>query len=49
MRPEEIHELYHPGGFYPVHLGEVYHSRYEILRKPGHGRYSTVWLAREQQ
>ena len=49
MRPEESRKLYHPGGFGPVHLGEVYHGRYEILRKLGHGRYSTVWLAIDQQ
>lgn len=49
MRPEESHEFYHPGGSHPVHLGEVYHGRYEILRKLGHGRYSTIWLARDQQ
>lgn len=29
-----------------MRLGEVYDSRYEVLRKLGYGQYSTVWLVR---
>ncbi|KFZ19035.1 hypothetical protein V502_03865 [Pseudogymnoascus sp. VKM F-4520 (FW-2644)] len=47
---EEDPERYVPGGFYPVHLDDEYHNgRYRVLRKLGHGRYSTVWLVRNQQ
>ena len=33
--------------FYPVHLGEVIHDRYQIVCKLGFGARSTVWLARD--
>lgn len=46
---EEGPDVYHPGGFHPVHLGEVYGSKYEILRKLGYGLYSTVWLVKNQE
>lgn len=45
---EEDHDLYRPGGLHPVHLGDVFHCRYEVLRKLGYGRYSTVWLVKDQ-
>ncbi|KAJ4031212.1 hypothetical protein NW758_012565 [Fusarium oxysporum] len=38
-------EVYHPGGYHPVHLGDVIQERYHIMRKVGWGQYSTVWLA----
>ncbi|KAF4503417.1 CMGC SRPK kinase [Fusarium agapanthi] len=38
-------EAYHPGGYHPVHLGDVIQERYRIIRKVGWGQYSTVWLA----
>ncbi|KAJ4132022.1 hypothetical protein NW765_013834 [Fusarium oxysporum] len=38
-------EAYHPGGYHPVHLGDVIQERYRIMRKVGWGQYSTVWLA----
>lgn len=41
-------EKYRPGGFHPVHLGDVYdQGRYTIVHKLGSGGYSTVWLARD--
>jgi len=40
---------YLPGGYYPVHLGEVYRERYRVINKLGFGSYSTVWLARDLQ
>ncbi|KAG7101357.1 Serine/threonine-protein kinase SRPK like [Verticillium longisporum] len=43
--PCEWAESYRPGGFHPVHLGDIMNERYEIIRKLGNGSYSTVWLA----
>lgn len=34
---------------YPVHLGEVFDSRYQVLAKLGFGTGSTVWLCRDLQ
>ncbi|KAI8665641.1 Protein kinase domain-containing protein [Fusarium sp. Ph1] len=33
--------------FYPVHLGEVFHGRYQAVAKLGFGSSSTIWLARD--
>lgn len=46
---EEGGEHYHKGGFHPVHLGEIYNGKYKVLRKLGYGRYSTVWLVKEEE
>eukprot|EP01061_Rhynchopus_euleeides_P017202 TRINITY_DN28658_c0_g2_i2.p1 TRINITY_DN28658_c0_g2~~TRINITY_DN28658_c0_g2_i2.p1 ORF type:complete len:783 (+),score=281.04 TRINITY_DN28658_c0_g2_i2:246-2594(+) len=35
------------GGYHRVAAGDVYHDRYEILRKLGWGNFSTVWLAKD--
>ncbi|RMZ24971.1 hypothetical protein D0859_10986, partial [Hortaea werneckii] len=35
--------------YYPVHLGEVFQSRYQVLAKLGYGTASTVWLCRDLQ
>ncbi|OIW27648.1 kinase-like protein [Coniochaeta ligniaria NRRL 30616] len=40
-------ENYEPGGFHPVHLGDVYDSHYRVVHKLGFGGFSTVWLARQ--
>ncbi|CAI6079015.1 unnamed protein product [Clonostachys chloroleuca] len=40
---------YRPGGFHPVHLGDVLDGRYHIFRKLGSGGQSTVWLARDSR
>lgn len=46
--PCEWAESYHPGGYHPVHLGDVFNNgRYKVMRKLGQGAYSTVWLARD--
>ncbi|RAH67894.1 serine protein kinase [Aspergillus aculeatinus CBS 121060] len=42
-------EEYRPGGYHPVHLGDVFHQRYEITGKLAFGQYSTVWLAKDRQ
>lgn len=44
--PEWV-EDYVPGGYHPILLGDVFESRYRILRKLGNGRFSTVWLAKD--
>jgi serine/threonine-protein kinase SRPK3 len=41
---DEGADSYKPGGYHPVHVGEVYHERYEVLSKLGWGHFSTVWL-----
>ncbi|EFR05538.1 serine/threonine protein kinase [Nannizzia gypsea CBS 118893] len=33
--------------FYPVHLGDIFEERYQVLGKLGFGSSSTVWLARD--
>lgn len=43
----EYLEKYEPGGFHPVHLGDVYDGRYRVVHKLGFGGFSTVWLARD--
>lgn len=35
--------------FYPVQLGEIFVSRYQVLAKLGFGTSSTVWLCRDLQ
>ncbi|OBT69953.1 hypothetical protein VE03_00494 [Pseudogymnoascus sp. 23342-1-I1] len=42
-------DVYRPGGFHPVYIGDVYHDKYKVLNKIGYGVYSTVWLARDLQ
>lgn len=44
---EENIDRYVPEGFHPVRIGEVYNSRYKVLRKLGWGEYSTVWLVQD--
>jgi hypothetical protein len=38
---------YKAGNFYPVRLGEVFKSRYQVVAKLGFGTSSTVWLCRD--
>ncbi|KAI8971037.1 kinase-like domain-containing protein [Trametes punicea] len=44
---EETIPWYDPKDFYPVRLGEVFRSRYQVIGKLGFGAYSTVWLCRD--
>ncbi|KXX72780.1 Serine/threonine-protein kinase SRPK [Madurella mycetomatis] len=46
--PCEWVEDYRPGGYHPLHLGDLFNNRqYKVIRKLGEGSYSTVWLARD--
>lgn len=47
--PCEWIEAYYPGSFHPVHLGDVFQDRYEVIRKLGNGSLGTVWLALDRQ
>lgn len=47
-------ESYRPGGFHPVHLGDILsicsgsdRPRYKVLQKLGQGKFSTVWLVQD--
>src|SRR5271170_1964495 len=44
---EESRGAYVPGGMHPVNVGEIYWEYYQVIRKLGHGRESTVWLVRD--
>ncbi|KAG8409388.1 hypothetical protein J3459_017565 [Metarhizium acridum] len=37
------------GGYHPVSIGDRLNARYRVVHKLGHGSYSTVWLARDEQ
>lgn len=40
---DEGSEFYKLGGYHPVHVNEIFNSRYRVVRKLGWGHYSTVW------
>ncbi|PYH66875.1 CDK4/6 [Aspergillus vadensis CBS 113365] len=44
---EETLPWYSPERYYPVRVGEVLQSRYQIVGKLGYGGYSTIWLCRD--
>lgn len=44
---EEMLKFYEPEQYYPVHIGQVFQSRYQAVGKLGYGAYSTVWLCRD--
>ncbi|KAL4782151.1 kinase-like domain-containing protein [Aspergillus varians] len=44
---EERMPAYDRGLFYPVKLGDVFGSRYQVLSKLGFGANSTVWFCRD--
>lgn len=46
---EERYGNYVAECFYPVHIGEVFQSRYQVITKLGYGATSTVWLCRDLQ
>ncbi|KAK5631531.1 hypothetical protein RRF57_007245 [Xylaria bambusicola] len=46
--PCEWVEDYHPDGYHPVVLGDIFHNgQSKVIRKLGEGWFSTVWLARD--
>ncbi|XRM45840.1 hypothetical protein ABZX51_008914 [Aspergillus tubingensis] len=44
---EETLPFYKPENYYPVFIGEVFGSRYQVVSKLGYGTSSTVWLCRD--
>lgn len=44
---EEQLPFYEPEQYFPVQIGEVFESRYQVIGKLGFGAYSTVWLCRD--
>ncbi|KAJ5638827.1 protein kinase [Penicillium herquei] len=46
---EETLQGYLPHHFYPVNIGDVFRSRYQVVGKLGYGGHSTVWLCRDLQ
>ncbi|KAG5302383.1 protein kinase [Histoplasma capsulatum G186AR] len=50
-RPVEEETLpdYNPEEFYPVHIGDIFNGRYQVLGKLGFGANSTVWLCRNTE
>lgn len=46
---EEQFDEFKTGQYYPVNIGDVYASKYQVLGKMGFGTTSTVWLARNLQ
>uniref|UniRef100_A0AC34FL66 Protein kinase domain-containing protein n=1 Tax=Panagrolaimus sp. ES5 TaxID=591445 RepID=A0AC34FL66_9BILA len=42
QEPEDDYEF---GGYHPVNFGDVFNSRYFVMRKLGWGHFATVWLA----
>lgn len=46
---EEKLPWYSEDHLYPVKIGDVFRSRYQVIGKLGYGGYSTVWLGRDLQ
>jgi hypothetical protein len=44
---EEKWGWYNPEEFYPVRIGEVFKSQYQVVGKLGYGMYGTAWLCRD--
>ena len=44
---EEAHDSISKGRYYPVRIGDVIESKYQVVGKLGYGLGSTVWLANE--
>lgn len=44
---EENWAWFKKGLFYPVCIGEIFQSRYQVLGKLGYGSRSTAWLCRD--
>ena len=46
---EENWAWYTPHSFYPVHIGDVLHFKYQVLYKLGYGTTATIWMCRDLQ
>lgn len=46
---EEAMEGFSSGEYYPMVIGDVLDSRYQVVGKLGFGVSSTVWLARDMR
>ncbi|KAF8891445.1 kinase-like domain-containing protein [Gymnopilus junonius] len=46
---EENWAWYTPRSFYPVSIGDILHSKYQVLFKLGYGTTATIWLCRDLQ
>ncbi|KAJ5587278.1 protein kinase [Penicillium hispanicum] len=46
---EETLPWYSQDHFFPVKIGDIFRSRYQVIGKLGYGGYSTVWLCRDLQ
>ncbi|RAH58199.1 kinase-like protein [Aspergillus piperis CBS 112811] len=44
---EETLPYYNPKQYYPVNIGDIYQSRYQIIGKLGYGSTSTSWVCRD--
>ena len=44
---EEHWPRYKPQSYYPVRIGDVLHSKYQVLYKLGYGTTSTIWMCRD--
>lgn len=47
LTEEESNDDFYFGDYYPVKIGEVLQSQYQIIGKLGFGTTSTNWLARD--
>ena len=43
---EERLEYYRAEDYYPVKIGDVFNSKYQVIGKLGYGSTATVWLCR---
>ena len=46
---EEHWPWYTPQSFYPIRVGDVIHSKYQVLYKLGYGTTATIWMCRDLQ
>ncbi|KAG6871840.1 hypothetical protein C0995_015879 [Termitomyces sp. Mi166 len=44
---EELLDWYTPQSFYPVRIGDIIRSKYQVLYKLGYGTTSTLWICRD--
>ncbi|RAL00839.1 kinase domain protein [Aspergillus ibericus CBS 121593] len=44
---EERFNAFKQGHYYPVNIGDIFNSTYQVIGKLGYGTTSTVWLARD--